>query len=92
MSDGTTKDVTREGAWRSSNGQVLTISQTGEVNVVAFGISTITFTYERSRASVTVRAQARLKVEREGYETREIDTTGEEIDRGPGHLASASNG
>ena len=128
FTDGTSKDVTADGQWQSSDTGVATISETGEARIVGFGTCIISFEYEKQLASVNLRSgspatitlsgrvrepgsgglvgvrvvetssgrsavttgfgqfaitdvprgQSRLKVEKDGYETRELDTTEQE--------------
>jgi hypothetical protein len=130
FNNGSSKDVTADGQWQSSDTHVATVSETGEARIVSFGTCVISFEYEKQRALVNVRAsspdfftvegrvrepgsgglpgvvvvetssgrsavtsangqfaitdvprrQLRLKVEKDGYETREVETTEQEVD------------
>ena len=52
MSDLTTKDVTSEGRWVSTNPEVVTVSSTGLVTSVGFGVAGVSIVYEsRSNGS-----------------------------------------
>ena len=124
FNNGSSRDVTADGQWQSSDTHVATVSETGEAKIVGFGTCVISFEYEKQHASVNVRAsppdtftlqglvrdpgsggflpgvvvvetssgrsavtnangefaitdvprrQLRLKVEKDGYETREVE-------------------
>jgi len=46
FSDGTTKNVTSEGAWRSDNNAIATVSPGGVLTMVGFGASSVSFTHQ----------------------------------------------
>ncbi len=137
FNNGSSRDVTADGQWQSSDMHVATVSETGEAKIAGFGTCVISFEYEKQHAAVNVRAsppdtftlrgrvrepggdeyrgwfpgtegsglpgvvvvetlsgrsavtsangqfaitdvprrQLRLKVEKDGYETREVETT-----------------
>jgi hypothetical protein len=56
FNDGTSKNVTPNGQWQSSDTHVATVSETGEARIVGFGTCVISFEYEKQHASVNVRA------------------------------------
>ncbi|HXG72558.1 MAG TPA: hypothetical protein VNJ04_18295, partial [Gemmatimonadaceae bacterium] len=46
FSDGTTKNVTSEGVWRSDNNAIATVSPGGVLTIVGFGASWVSFTHQ----------------------------------------------
>lgn len=128
FNDGSSRDVTADGRWQSSDTRVASVSGTGEARIVGLGTCVVSFEYEKHLASVNVRAAntftvvgrvrepgsgglpgvvvvetasgrsavssangqfalsdvprrlLRLKAEKDGYETREVETAEEEID------------
>jgi len=53
LSDSTTRDVTSQALWQSSNTSVATVSSSGLVTTVATGVSTISATYQQISSAVT---------------------------------------
>jgi hypothetical protein len=56
LTGNTTRDITREGTWNSNDRRVIDVSASGFMTVVGFGASAISFTYQRSSASIIVTA------------------------------------
>ena len=56
LSDNTTKDVTGDGRWSSGDVRVITLSSTGLMTVVAFGVSLVSFNYQNRGSGLSVTA------------------------------------
>ena len=56
FNNGSSKNVTPDGQWQSSDTHVATVSETGEAKIVGFGTCVISFEYEKQHAAVNVRA------------------------------------
>jgi hypothetical protein len=56
FSDGTTTDVTTDAQWGSSNPSVITVTSSGVVTVVGFGVTGISARYSTQADGVEVRA------------------------------------
>jgi uncharacterized protein YjdB len=64
LADGTSKDVTSQATWQSSNNAIASVTSTGEVKAAAFGAATITARYQSVTCSqmVTVRCGVFLDI------------------------------
>ena len=56
FSDGTTKDVTSDGRWSSSDARIVTLSPTGLLTAVGFGSTFISFAYQTRTTGIAVTA------------------------------------
>jgi hypothetical protein len=56
MSNGTTQDVTGEASWKSSDPSVFSVSPTGLVTVVRFGLVFVSATYQSKIAGLSIQA------------------------------------
>jgi hypothetical protein len=56
FNNGSSKNVTPDGQWQSSDTRVATVSEAGEARILGFGTCVISFEYEKQHASLNVRA------------------------------------